>query len=129
MRQRCEHPLMILARIAYYTGDCEVSIIFLCSLQTGLFFTQSFTSRAETTCLVSSSVNTGHALREGAGSEPWDQRADQIAARVITVFQKCQAGHIIVKQKGYLMTEKFQLCKSWVVSFVFYIIWTTFLSK
>lgn len=43
-------------------------------------------------------------------------RADQIADRVISVFQKCQAGHIIVKQKGYLVTEKFQFCNSWVVT-------------
>lgn len=48
-------------------------------------------------CLVYSSGH-GACTEEGAGNEPWDQIADQIADGVIFVFQKCQAGHIIVKQ-------------------------------
>lgn len=47
-----------------------------------------------------------HAVIDGAGSEPWDQIADQIVERVITVFQKCHAGCIIVKQKGYFGDRK-----------------------
>lgn len=55
----------------------------------------------------------GHGLHmmEGAGSEPWDHMADRVRA----VFQKRPAGHVIVKTKATLMTEKFQFCNSWVV--------------
>ena len=48
----------------------------------------------------------GHDMMEEAGSEPWDHIADQIADRVITMFQKCCTGHVTVKQKGYFGDRK-----------------------